>query len=167
MPFLSQIYSYSTIDNFSFSTSFCNHVRFINTFPIRFAKFHFQRCKKKKKEKSNLLHKTQSIRSTYFLVHLLNGHDGSAFVITTNKMFNQYAFFHCECTWNVCVNFLHFSPRHENVRLEKKKKKWKNNTKVFVLRDSIVRDLFFDVKHRFVIRPLLLENNILQYTAIQ
>lgn len=50
---------------------------------------------------------------------------------------------------------------------KRKKKKWKNNTKVFVLRDSIVRDLFFDVKHRFVIRPLLLENNILQYTAIQ
>lgn len=90
---------------------------------FQYALQNFQRCKKKKKKKSNLLHKTQSIRSTYFLVHLLNGHDGSAFVITTNKMFNQYAFFHCECTWNVCVNFLHFSPRHENVRLEKKKEK--------------------------------------------
>lgn len=53
-------------------------------------------------------------------------------------------FFHCECTWNVCVNFLHFSPRYENI--EKEKEKRKNNTKVFVLRDSIVRDLFFDVK---------------------
>lgn len=108
----------------------------------------------------------------YFLVHLLNGHDGSTFVITTNKMFDQYAFFHCECTWNVCVNFLHFSPRYEDIRLEKEekreKKKRKNNTKVFVLRDSIVRDLFFDVKQwRVVIRPLLLENNILRYTAIQ
>lgn len=51
----------------------------------------------------------------------------ATFVITTNKMYDQYAFFHCECTWNVCVNFLHFSLLAINGRIyvqkEKKKKR--------------------------------------------